>query len=262
MDFEFEKAATVESLDKVPEPFRGLYQQGDSGFVLNESFSGIGKAVDGLNRSLKAARRDADEAKRSRPDLSSFAQIGQLVGVEGEDATNPDALRAAVERVITESKDGRVNWDKMKRDLESGFASKLQAKDAEIGAMGKTLQKYLVTTAAVQAIAASKGVPDLLLPHIQARTKVVKDGDEYVVRVVDEAGDPRGNASGGFMSVDDLVKEMKAHPTFGRAFESDAPSGNGSRPGPSGRPPQRTETMTSVDKIKAGLSSASRNARR
>lgn len=229
MDFEFLKNPTVDSIDKVPEQFRGLYAEGEGGFVLNDSFKGTATAIDGLNKSLKAARRDADESKRNRPDLSAFGQVGQLLGLEGEDATNPETLRGAIEKVIGESKDGKVNWEKMKQSLEKGFQAQLQAKDGELGTMSKTLQKYLVTTAAVQSIAAQKGVPELLLPHIQAKTKVVKEGDEYVVRVVDEAGDPRGNASGGFMTVEDLVKEMKASPTFGRAFESEAGNGGGMR---------------------------------
>lgn len=254
MDFIFGQAATVDSLDKVPEQFRGFYAQGDNGFVIGDAYKPVGAAIDGLNTSLKAARRDADAAKKNRPDLSGFAQIGQLLGVEGDDAVNPETLRTAVERIISESKDGKVNWDKMKSSLENGFNQKLQAKDAEIGTMGKTLQKYLVTTAAVQAIASHKGVPDLLLPHIQAKTKVVKDGEEYVVRVVDDAGDPRGNAAGGFMSVEDLVKEMKASPTYGRAFDSEAPSGNGHKPGDGQRKPvQRQGEMSSVEKISAGL---------
>jgi len=254
MEFEFLKNPTVESIDKVPEQFRGLYAEGEGGFVLNDSFKGTAGAIDGLNKSLKAARRDADEAKKNRPDLSGFAAVGQLLGLEEEDATNPETLRAAVEKTISESKDGKVNWDKMKKDLEKGFQAQLQGKDGELQSMSKTLQKYLVTTAAVQAIAAQKGVPDLLLPHIQARTKVVKDGEDYVVRVVDESGDPRGNASGGFMTVEDLVKELKAHATFGRAFESETPSGSGVKPGTGQQKPngQRQE-LTPTQKIAAGL---------
>jgi hypothetical protein len=253
MEFEFLKNPTVDSLDKVPEQFRGLYGEGEGGFVLGESYKGVATAVDGLNKSLKAARRDADEAKRNRPDLSGFAAIGQLLGLEGDDASSADALRAAVEKTISESKDGKVNWDKMKRDLEGGFNTKLAAKDGELQSMGKTLQKYLVTTAAVQAIAAHKGVPDLLLPHIQAKTKVIKDGEDYVVRVVDESGDPRGNASGGFMTVEDLVKELKSSPTFGRAFESEAPSGSGAKPGQQGKPKPQNRELSPTEKIAAGL---------
>ena len=254
MEFEFLKNPTVDSIDKVPEQFRGLYAEGEGGYVLNDSFKGTAGAIDGLNKSLKAARRDADEAKRNRPDLSGFAAVGQLLGLEGDDASSAEALRQAVERVIGESKDGKVNWDKMKKDLERGFQTQLQGKDGELQNMSKTLQKYLVTTAAVQAIAGHKGVPELLLPHIQAKTKVIKEGEEYVVRVVDESGDPRGNASGGFMTVEDLVKEMKASPTFGRAFESEAPSGSGVKPGVTqGKPNPQKRNLSPTEKIAAGL---------
>ncbi|USN14470.1 hypothetical protein DONNERLITTCHEN_00700 [Janthinobacterium phage vB_JliS-Donnerlittchen] len=254
MEFEFAKNTTVDTLDKVPEQFRGMYAEGDGGYVLNDAFKGTASAVDGLNKSLKAARRDADEAKRNRPDITGFAQVGQLLGLDGDDATSPETLRQAVERVIGESKDGKVNWDKMKKDLERGFQTQLQGKDGELQTMSKTLQKYLVTTAAVQAIAGQKGVPELLLPHIQAKTKVIKEGDEYVVRVVDETGDPRGNASGGFMTVEDLVKEMKASPTFGRAFESEAPAGSGVKPGATQQKPgQQRRELSPTEKIAAGL---------
>ncbi|UTC27959.1 structural protein [Stenotrophomonas phage A1432] len=254
MDFEFLKNPTVETLDKVPEQFRGFYGEGEGGFVLQDSFKGTAGAVDGLNKSLKAARRDADEAKRNRPDVSAYAQVGQLMGLEGDEAMSADALRAGVERIISESKDGKVNWDKMKQSLENGFNTKLSAKDAEIQGMGKSLQKYLVNSAAVSAIAAHKGVPDLLLPHITSRTKVIRDGEDYVVRVVDESGDPRGNASGGFMTVEDLVKELKGHSTFGRAFESESPNGGGKPPGSGTKTPvQRQGEKSATDKIKAGL---------
>lgn len=255
MEFEFGKNPTIDSLDKVPEQFRGMYAEDNGAFVLSDGFKGTALAIDGLNKSLKAARRDADEAKRNRPDLSGFAQVGQLLGLEGDDAANAETLRSAVEKVISESKDGKVNWDKMKQDLERGFKAQLQGKDAELQTMGKSLQKYLVTTAAVQAIAGNKGVPELLLPHIQSQTKVVKEGDDYVVRVVDSTGDPRGNTSGGFMTVEDLVKEMKASPTFGRAFESEAPGGNGVKPGSTNtKPGQQPQALTPTEKIARGLS--------
>lgn len=127
--------------------------------------------------------------------------------------------------------------------------------------MSKSLENYLVTTAAVQALAAAKGSAELLLPHIQARTKVIKQGDEYVVRVLDEAGDPRGNGAGGFMTVQDLVKELKGHPSFGRAFESEAPTGSGTRGRTSGNPApalMQPADMTPIQRIAAGLSKQQR----
>lgn len=256
MDFEFEKAGTVASLDGVPEVFRGLYQQGEGGFVLAETFAPVARAIDGLNRSLKAARRDVDTVKKSMPDVSQYAAIGQMLGLQGDDAANAEAIRAAVETTIKQSKDGQVNWEKMRQNLEQGFAQKLTAKDQELAKKDQTLVKYLVNSEATRAIAAAKGVPELLLPQIRAQTKVVQDGDEYVVRVVDAAGDPRGDGQGGFMTVEGLVKELKASPVFGRAFESEANSGNGARPQAS----SATKTvqrgpgeLSPTDKIKAGL---------
>jgi hypothetical protein len=255
MDFEFAKNGEVDDVNKVPEQFRGLYTQVDGKYKLGEGYAGIASAVDGLNKSLKAARRDADEHKKGKVDLTPFSAIGQLVGLEGDDAVNPETLKSAVERIISESKDGKVNWDKMKRDLETGFNSKLTQKDGELQTMSKTLQKYLVNSAAVQAIAAHKGVPDLLLPHIAAKTKVIKEGEDYVVRVVDETGDPRGNASGGFMTIEDLVKEMKASPVFGRAFESDNTQGTGTKPGSTQQRSQQkqNEPVNGTDRIRRAL---------
>lgn len=57
MEFIFGQAATVDTLDKVPEQFRGFYSQGEGGYVIGEAYKPVGAAIDGLNTSLKAARR-------------------------------------------------------------------------------------------------------------------------------------------------------------------------------------------------------------
>jgi hypothetical protein len=259
MDFVFGENTTVADINKVPEQFRGLYAQGESGYALKDDYKGVVGAVDGLNKSLKASRREADEARKSRIDPTQYAAVGQLLGLEGDDAASADAIRTAVEKTISESKDGKVNWDKMKQSLEQGYKKQIEGKDSELQTMNKTLQKYLVSNAAVSAIAANKGVPELLLPHITSQTKVVKEGDEYVVRVVDAAGDPRGNASGGFMTVEDLVKEMKSSAVFGRAFESESKSGTGMQPGAGKQhvPPRQGE-LSANEKIARGLASRNR----
>lgn len=254
MEFEFAKNPTVVSLETVPEQFRPFYADTGEGFALADTYKGTATAIDGLNRSLKAARRDADEAKKNRPDVSAYAELGQLLGLE-ENTTDPVALKDAMENILKQSKDGQVNWEKMKTQLKAGYEQQLGSKDKEVQGMRATLEKHLIGSEAVRAIAAAKGVPELLLPHIQAKTKVIQDGDSYVVRVLDEAGDPRGNASGGFMTVEDLVKEMKGSPVFGRAFESEAPQGNNTKPNTSSqRPAAQQQAKTAMDKIKAGLS--------
>ena len=81
--------------------------------------------------------------------------------------------------------------------------------------------------AAVAAIAAAKGVPELLPPHVQKHVKV---DENYNVQVVDAKGDPRVNGKGEPLSISDLIAEMKATEVYGRAFEGSGQSGSGMRP--------------------------------
>jgi hypothetical protein len=252
MEFEFEKNARVDALEVVPEQFRGLYVEGDGGYVIGDTFKGIGTALDGLNRSLKAARKDAETAKKGKVDLSP---LGQLLSLEGE--LSVDAVKAKVEELqtaLSKGDQGKVNWDKMKADLEKGYQTKLGESEGRVQGMQATLERFLVDKEAIQAIAGEKGVPELLLPHIKTKVKVIQDGDDYVVRVVDAAGDPRGDGKGGFMTVGDLVKEMKSDKVFGRAFESDSGQGSGVKPGTTARQPSgQSAPKSSVDKIAARL---------
>lgn len=227
MDFEFLKNFIVDSIDKVLEQFCGFYGEGEGGYVLQDSFKGIVIVVDGLNKFLKVVCCDVDEVKCNCLDVLGFVQIGQLFGIEGDDVMNVEILCVGVEKLILELKDGKVNWDKMKQSLESGFNIKLQVKDVEIQGMGKFLQKYLVIFVVVQVIVVYKGVLDLLLLYIIVCIKVVKDGEDYVVCVVDDLGDLCGNVLGGFMMVEDLVKEFKGYQIFGWVFESEVFNGGG-----------------------------------
>lgn len=256
MEFEFAKNATVDDVNKVPEPFRGFYSDaGDGTYTIADSFKASAASVDGLNRALRNARKDADESKKNRPDVAPYQGLASLLGLEDN---TPDALKSGIEGLldkVSKGDQGKVNWDKMKNDLERAHNTALQAKDGELSTMHGTLVKYLVESEAVRAIAEHKGVPEFLLPQIKQRTKVVKDGDTFHVRVVDDSGDPRGNASGGFMSIGDLVKELKADKTFGRAFESDANSGSGKQPSSSQqRTPQQQAPMNPTSRIAKGLS--------
>lgn len=252
MEFEFDKNSTVDALEVVPEQFRGLYSPVDGGFAVSEPFKPITTALDGLNRSLRAARKDAETAKKGKVDLSPIAS---LLAIDGD--VSVDVVRAKVEELqtaLSKGDAGKVNWDKMKTDLEKGYNTKLAEKDGAITKMQSTLERFLVDKEAVSAIAAAKGSPELLLPHIKAQVRVVADGEDFVVRVVDGSGDPRGDGKGGFMTVADLVTEMKAHPTFGRAFESPGQQGSGLKPGSTTRQPgQQSQPRSSIDKIAAGL---------
>ena len=77
------------------------------------------------------------------------------------------------------------------------------------------------------AIAAAKGSSALLLPHVRASVKVIEDNGDFKVQVVDTAGNPRVNGKGEFLTIADLVSEMRQSDIFGRAFEATGTTGSG-----------------------------------
>jgi hypothetical protein len=244
MEFIFSQNQTIDDINKVPEHFRGAYKQEGDKYVLNAEFKGFYEAIDGLGSALGKERKAKKE-----PDLTP---VLTQFGVDSLEALQEKIT--GLETTVADVKSGKVNWEKMKADLEKAHQKALETEAGKTKKMEGSLHRYLVESAAVNAISEAKGVSDLLLPHIRDRVKVVMDGDDYVVRVVDKAGDPRGDGKGGFMGVKELVAEMKADKTFGRAFESDAPAGGGSqqRQAPSKISNQGGE-KTSTSKIADGL---------
>jgi hypothetical protein len=266
MEFELSQNLSVDSLDKVPEHFRPLYVQGQDGkLAIPDSMKPVAGAIDGLNKANKTVRRDLDTVRKNTPDLKPWKSVGTILGLDPEELT-PDALQAAVEDLHTRANSGdksaKVNLDKLKKEMQEANRKALEAKDGELNGMRGSLSKYLIDNAAISAISELKGVPELLLPHVRAAAKVVQDGNDYVVRVVDAQGDPRGDGKGGFMTVKDLVAELKASATFGRAFESQAPAGGGKPPAKPGSRapagPQQGAERSATQKIADGLRSQAR----
>jgi len=248
MDFEF---APVDTIDKVPEQFRGIYAEaGDGKFAVNETFKGVAEAVTGLNRSLRAARAEAKA--RTPVDLSPLADFG----------TTPEEIKNGIDTKLTElqnelAKGGaaKLNLDKVRSEMADAHSKDLAKRDAREQALQNQLYGLLVENAATTAVAEAKGVPDLLLPFIKNQVKVIEEDGKFNVYVIDPAGDRRySGITGQPMSIKELVAEMKANEKFGRLFESEAPPGGGMRPGGGGTPPRSSGAeMTSQEKIQAGL---------
>lgn len=271
MDFDFEKNGVVESLDTVPEKYRGLFAEGADDnkgkFVLTEAakgiaadYSGMAKSAAGLRQEKKAA---GDESATRRVALTGINDAVTALGVEiGDEGVIP-----AIEAFVTSLQDKVKGGAQMKIDLEKikgqfaaqGDAAKAESQK-ELDSMMGSLRKYMVAGATHAALAKHKGSAELLLPHVMGQADMVKDDNgEYVVRIKDPEGSYRINGSGAFMGVDDLVVEMKTKDAFSRAFESEVPGGTGSKPGSmqSKAPAQKTE-LSSTQKIGAGLAARAR----
>jgi len=244
----------VESLDAVPESFRPLYgaEAKEGKFLPLESHKGVIDAIVGLNKSLRGAREDAK--KRPNVDLSLLAEFGD----------SPEKIKETFTGKLKELNDqiaagGKVNVAKIKEDFAKEHGVEINKLNARNTALQGQLYKLLVENAAKDVLMSAKGSPDLLLPHIKANVKVVEEGDEFKVFVVDAAGDRRySTVTGQPMSLVELVEEMKRDARFGRAFDSEAPVGSGMDPrGGSGKPQKseagpRSATQRIADGLKKG----------
>ncbi len=218
---------TVDTLDDVPENLRSLYAEADGKFRL---------AVDGIEDTagLKSALQKEREAART---AEKQAKAWMALGKTPEEiAALVDAQRKADEEKAVKGGE----FDKLKAQMveqsereKTDLRNIIKSKDAAI-------ERYLIDAQATAAISEMKGIPVLLLPHVKAAVKVVEDNGDFVTRVVDAQGNPRVNSKGEFLSIRDLVDEMRQNEVFGRAFEPTGATGSGAGGSGGGS----TKTMT------------------
>lgn len=228
----------VDSLEAIPEALKTEYTPKDGKFHLN--VEGVEDTA-GLKTALQKERKTAS-------DLQKLTNAWKSLGKTPEEIQ--ELLEAQQQREQTEA-ERKGEWDKLKAQMNAGHADALKAKDETIGQMRKRLEAELIDAKAVAAIAAAKGVPELLLPHVQRHVKV---DDEFNVMVVDAKGDPRVNAKGEPLSIGDLVSEMRSNEIYGRAFEGSGNSGGGkqqnSNAGGSGKtmPKAQWDALPSIER--------------
>lgn len=211
---------TVDSLEAVDEPLRDFYEQDGDKFKLK--VEGV-EDTTGLKTALQKERREREAREKQ-------AKAWERLGKSPEEI---EELLNAQARIEEEKATKAGEWDKLKAQMNEKHQSEIKAREEKIAAMQATLERHLVDAAATAAIAAEKGVPDLLLPHVQRHVRVVEEDGEFAVKVVDAKGDPRVDAKGEPLTIADLVKEMKASEIYGRAFEASGNTGSGKQPGSS-----------------------------
>lgn len=267
MEFDFE---VVDSLDKVPSKYQGLYAETEDGkFAVTDAAKALVGEYIGVSKSLAGVRVDkkkvTDENASRRIAVKAVEDLAQNLGLELGDDGAAVVLKTFVEDLQGQVKGGKelkINLDKLNGDWKVRLDEALATKDDELGKMSGALSKHLISDAASRALADSKGSIDLLLPHVVNNCKVVKDENEnYSVRVLDSQGDFRSSSDGGWMDVKGLVDEMKTNETFGRAFEAEQAPGVGGKPNSLNRvnTTQNNNTdKSSIDKINAGLAAMSK----
>jgi hypothetical protein len=226
---------SVDAIDTVPEAQRSLYKESNGKFVLD---------VDGYEEptGLKTAlTKERERASTAEKQARAWANLGKT----------PEEIQALVDAQAQAERDKLTKggeFDKLRQQIIDQHKTELGKKDERIGTLTKSLERRLIDADATAAIAAAKGSPILLLPQVRASVKVIEEDGDFRVQVVDKAGNPRVNSKGEFLSIADLVSEMRADPDFGRAFEPSGTTGSGANP--SGRVSGKTMTQAAFDALR------------
>lgn len=199
---------------------------------------------------LKALAEDhAAGLKAKNSEL--LGKLKELDPLKSIDPEKYKALEAQAAKIEEERAMKAGEFESLKKQLLEAHAKEKQALESKIATLGKSLEENVLIATATQAIAAEKGVPTLLMPHVRSRTKLDDNGNPVVI---DESGNVRVAADGKPLTITALIAEMKSDVnTFGRAFEASGATGAGSQSSNNAASGNQ-QPKSSVDKIKAGLS--------
>lgn len=267
MPFNFEENANVTDINTVPENYRGLYEEGQNSegakvFKISGAAAGIVADYIGTNKSLVQSRADkkaaSDESASRRVTAKSVIDFTRNLGIDDVDENEPlTSLTTFISDLTDQVKGGKqikVDLDKIRNESKRLLSEAVAVEIAKTGKMQTSLERYLVGEAAGAAISDAKGSRELLLPIVKEQVRVIQDGDDFVVRVVDGDGDVRSDGAGGWMGIAALVAEMKTNERYARAFESETPAGTGTKPGSmTQKTVRQTTDLTPAQKIASGL---------
>lgn len=166
-----------------------------------------------------------------------------LKGFEGIDPEKARQIMAEAEQAAADKLKHKGDWETREKQLKDQLAADLAKREQHFQSEStkwtdreKTLQaaleKALIESDATAAIAAKKGEPQLLLPHILRQVKVIEENGEFTPRVIGSDGNPRiADVKGTPYTIKNLVEEMYNDPVFGRAFEASGAAGSGAPAG-------------------------------
>lgn len=256
---------TVDSLDGVPEEYRPGYTAGQDGkFTWKPEFKPFAAAITGnigvTNKVRADLKKSNDESAARRLAIKAYEDLISASGLTVEEGKSAvEVLKAHIDDLQAKAKNGgelKVNLDALRKDFEKQTKAIREESEGKVTKMTRTLEKHLIGDVSKSALAKFEGNSTLLMPAIRDRVKVVPEGDDYVVRVVDGEGNYRLDTKGGYMTIESLVQELKANPDYAQAFKSTANGGSGARQQTKQTTVSTTPTrdkMSATDKIKAGL---------
>lgn len=147
----------------------------------------------------------------------------KLKTYEGFDPEEYQALKTAAQAAAEKKEKEKGNFEAILSKRQEQFTLELQAREQKYSNLASKLQKTHFERETITALNAQGGVPKLLMPVIERRTKTEIDDEGAVhVHVLDEDGFVVEGKT-----VADLVADLKADTDYGNAFRSGAASGGG-----------------------------------
>lgn len=213
-------AATVTTLDDVPEALHEFYTERDGTYVLDvnvDSHPSVKGLKDSQARTLK-------EKKAAAAALEAFGGL------------DPEAAKEALDKVAKMEADKQKaagDWDAREAALVAKYDEIIADRDAALDSVKGDYRAEFVTSHASRELAKAGGDVDLLLPQIERAAQLSNGDGGLSVVIVDPANPDAGgrlNSDGKPMTMSELVAELAdKHPG---AFKYDGGSGDGSRRAP------------------------------
>ncbi len=203
-----------------------------------EDVTALKTTVATLRKSEKTLRREVEtgenvlrkhEAKFEGIDPQSardaLGKIEDIANWDGETKV-AEAVKVATDKATA---DAQARIDK----LVIEHNDKVKNLDADLTSSTKQLNTALVTSKIAEAINKEEGNQELLMPHVERQVEMIKGDDgKYSPHVLDVSGDRRiTDLTDGksYMTIPDLVAEMKDNATYAACFKGTGSSGAGKR---------------------------------
>jgi hypothetical protein len=169
----------------------------------------------------KAFKNLWDEAKRAKAALKSY---------DGIDPEQHKALVAAAAEADRKKAASEGDFKQLEQQLVKKYEGELDKERKEKTQFQSAMEQYLIDSAALAELAKVTDSPNLLLPHVKSKMRVIQvEGGAFAARVVDEAGNIRiGRGAGATpMTMPEWIEELRQNKEFAPAFRGTGSSGGG-----------------------------------
>lgn len=215
--------------EDIPEALRSFYTEKNGSWVLDHDIE-----IPDVSR-LNA---DIATERRRRQELEQKIQKWEALGKSDEEIAELITKHKKLEEEDLESKG---KWDQLKAQLVETHNAEKQRLQKKIDDLSKvadakdnTIRDMLLENNATAAIAEHGGDPELLMPFVRKKIRVVEAEGKQKIEVLGDDGNIKMNGKGDPISVSELVASMRSDERFGKLFKASGSSGGGTPPGGGG----------------------------